>query len=184
MMKSLKSLLLVIGIGMIFISCDEEPEGIQNALFDDIGSTSPELDLSFTFRNDVNNLIDPVKTQNGTANWSERIYFDALITNGLDDSVSDVELSITGVDNASLITDWNSAVLDFGFISRFDSAVPGTYWCFNCNEATEVYLGRTWVVTSLSGFGTSTVTINLRITFTYQGSFISQDLTHSFTIFP
>lgn len=183
-MKKYKILLALFGIGVFMLSCDDSPEGIQNALFDESGVEQPELDLSFTFRNDVNNLLDNSKTLNGIPNWSERIYFDAIITNRLEESVSDVQLSITGVDNTSLVNNWNTDVLEFGFISRFDSAVPGTYWCFNCNESNEFYLGRTWVITSLSGSGTASVTINLRITFSYQGSFYSQDATHTFTVFP
>lgn len=184
MMRSLKSIFLFATIGAFLVTCEDAPEGIQNALFDETSGTQPELDLSFTFRTDVNNLIDVSKDQNGVPNWSERIYFDTIVTNRLEESVSDVQLTITGVDNSSLITSFNTDVLNFGFISQFGSAVPDRYWCFFCNEPNEIYLGRTWVTTSLSGFGTSSVTINLRITFTYQGNFVSQDATHTFTIFP
>jgi hypothetical protein len=169
---------------MFFITCKESPEGIQNALFDETGGNQPELDLSFTFRNDVNNQLSVIQNQNGIPNWSERIYFDTIITNRLENSVSDVQLQIVGVDNSSFITDWNTDVLNFGFISTFDSAVPDRYWCFFCNEPNEQYLGRTWVTASLFGSGTASATINMRITFSYDGSFVSQDVSHTFTIFP
>lgn len=183
-MKRFKILFTIICLAILITSCEESPEGIQNALFDETGGDQPELDLSFTFRTDVNNLLDAGKTQNGIPNWSERIYFDTIISNRLEESVDDVTLVITGVDNTSLVSAFNTAVLDFGFISQFDSAVPDTYWCFFCNESNEVYLGRTWVTTSNSGVGTNSITINMRLSFTYQGNFISQDVTHTFTVFP
>ena len=182
-MRSFKSIFLFAAIGAFLFTCDDAPEGIQSALFDDTGVSQPELDLSFTFRNDVNNQLNPALTQNSTANWGERIYFDAIITNNLEESVSDVQLVIVNTDNTSLVSNWNTDMLSFRFISQFGSAVPDTYWCFNCNTSNEIYLGRTWVETSLFGSGTATVTINMRITFSYQGSFVSQDVTHAFTIF-
>ena len=99
-MRSLKSIFLFATIGAFLVTCEDAPEGIQNALFDETSGTQPELDLSFTFRTDVNNLIDVSKDQNGVPNWSERIYFDTIVTNRLEESVSDVQLTITEIGRA------------------------------------------------------------------------------------
>ena len=183
-MKRINLILLALFVSVSIISCEETPEGIQSALFDETGIVSPELQLTFSFRNDVNNVLDITKARNGVANWGERLYFDTTIRNTLEDDVSDVNLIITGADNTLNVVNWNRDVLNFGFINQFSSGVPDTYWCFFCNQSNEEYLGRTWIETSPSGFGTSSNTINIRITFTYQGNFYIQETTHTITIFP
>ena len=184
MISSIRLIFIYLAIGVFFFTCENTPEGIQTALFDDTDVTEQELELSFALKNDVNNLLDITKAQNDIANWSERIYFDATILNGLEESISNVQLSIIGVDNSSLITNWNTKELSYGSLSPFNSAVPDTYFCYFCDTQYEVYLGHTWILTSFSGSGIKTVSINLRITYDYQGSFFTQDLTHDLTIFP
>ncbi len=185
-MKSLKTILLIVVAGLFAISCEDNPESIQGALFDEVerDGDAPELDLSFTFRTDINNTQNASRSENGIANWSERIYFDTRISNRLEETATDVRLIITDIDDNSLVPEYNTQVLSFGDIDSFNSAVPDRYWCFFCNQSNEVYLGTTWIDTNPALSTTASITIEMRITFTYDGRFESQDVTHTFTVFP
>ena len=174
-------LFLVVSVN---ISCEEAPEGIQTTLFDETGVPDPELNLFMDFTIDINNIIDDNKNQNFQINWGERIFFDVAIQNLLEDVVEEVSLRFTGVSNSSLTRQYNTDLLQFGDIDVFQSRTPDTYWCFFCNESNEIYLGRTWVETSTTGFTTENITINMVISFRYNNAFYQQDVTHTFTVFP
>jgi len=165
-------------IWTVFLSgCEESPGGIENALF---GGPSQEVELTFSFVNDANNLLDNSKSGNEVPNWGEEIYFDAVVRNNLDEEIQNVRLSIIGVDDLSKVNSWDENPLTFGSIPSSGQAEPSTFWF----SETVPYLGRTRIKTSASGFGTSLVNINLRLSFTYNREEIEKDIIHTITIFP
>lgn len=114
--KSINKLCVLFGITLLLMQCEETPEGIQRALFDDIAAQDIKLQLSMPIITDVSLTGNDPKANNGMANWGEVVYFDATLGNPLPESVSDVELEILGVNNTTHIVDWYDDRLDYGAI--------------------------------------------------------------------
>ena len=170
---------------MVFlIHCNESPQGIQNAFFEDNPTESPKVNLEFKFTSDTNNKIDNNKSFNGIPNWSERLYFDATISNTLDGIISDVKLLIKQVDSSRKIEAFSADTLYFGFILPSQSADPDTYWCISCSTDDEIYLGRTRVKAGNTISSTSSATLTLSIFFNYEDNQIEQEDIHTFNIYP
>lgn len=182
--KSIKKICVLFGITMLLMQCEETPEGIQRALFDDIAAQDIKLQLSMPIITDVSLTGNDSKANNGMANWGEVVYFDATLGNPLPESVSDVELEILGVNNTTHIVDWYDDRLDYGVILPYTSQAPEDYLCLLCNDPEEIYLGRTWVEINANNLGTSSITLDIQITFDFRETEFVQMATHTFTIFP
>ncbi|MBO6792339.1 MAG: hypothetical protein JJ895_00420 [Balneolaceae bacterium] len=184
MNKFFKKSVFLLGIYVLVVQCEKSPEGIYNALFDDIAAEDIALSLSMNVTKDIQLHGDSAKENNSMANWGELIYFEAKIGNPLPESVSDVELEIVGVNNASHIVDWHNRRLDYDVINPFTSSNPDEYLCLLCGELNEVYLGHTWVEITETNFGTSSITLDIQISFDFRETEYTQETTHTFTIFP
>jgi hypothetical protein len=184
MSAQLRKTFLLFGIYFLLVQCEQTPEGIHRALFDDIAAQDIQLQLSMPITTDVLLEGDPAKANNGMANWGELVYFDATLGNPLPEAVSDVELEILGVNNATHIVDWYDDRLDYGVINSFSSRAPDEYLCLLCNDPEEIYLGRTWVEINSNNSGTSSITLDIKITFDFREDTYEQITSHTFTIFP
>jgi Tfp pilus tip-associated adhesin PilY1 len=182
--NSYKILLLFSIFTVLLIHCNESPQGIQNAFFEDLPPESPKVNLAFNFTSDTNNKIDSTKSFNGIPNWSERLYFDATISNTLDGMIRDVKLLIKEVDSSRKIEAFSDDTLYFGSILPSQSADPDTYWCISCTTDDEIYLGRTWVKAGNTISSTSSATLTLSILFKYEDNQLAQEVSHTFNIYP
>ncbi len=184
MSKIFKKSFVLLGIYLLIVQCEKSPEGIYNALFDDIAAEDIELSLSMNVTKDFQLHGESAKENNSMVNWGELIYFDAKIGNPLPESVTNVELEIVGVNNTTHIVDWHNRRLDYGVINPFTTSNPDVYLCLFCNDLNEVYLGHTWVEITETNLGTSSITLDIQISFDFRDVEYTQETNYTFTIFP
>ena len=173
-MKFFKLLPLLPILVLFALTCEEAPEGIQDTLFGDTGTSAPQLDFF------VQQSFDG--DQNSSINWDEMIGIDVTVSNLLDDFVRNVNIEIVDIDDSDFISEYSEDVRSVSFLSSLDSALPDGYWCYNCNTVSETRIGNFYFVTN-SGFGTESITVYFEATFTYLGEEYDQKFERTFTIF-
>lgn len=172
--KILKQAMILLLLLIVISSCEDAPEGIQGALFDDESSQLTPLSVTFSLTYDSNS--------NGVVNWNEVVGYDVYVRNTLPSIINSVVIEITGVSQSSSISEYSTETREITFITSSSTKKSDTYWCYDCNTASEIYIGNFYIVTEF-GSGTSSLTVNYDITFDYEGNEYTQTFNQSVTIF-
>lgn len=184
MILKLRSLYLFTIIGISLISCEDAPEGIQNALFDEVsesGFIEPTFSITITY--DDNN--------NRSVNWDEFVGFDFYMTNNNELPFSDISITFNGA-SESVFTNYDNDPSSLSVVPGFSSKRPDSFaWCYNqttnsfvnCfSEAYDIYIGSFFFITNNS-FGTRSVNLNFNISYTYENVAYETTYQESITIF-
>lgn len=184
MILNLRSLYLFAIIGISLISCEDAPEGIQNALFDEVsesGFIQPAFSITITY--DDNN--------NKSVNWDEIVGFDFYMTNNNEHPFTDISITFNGA-SESVFTNYDNGPRSLLEVPSFSSKRPDSYaWCYNqttnsfvnCfSEAYDIYIGSFFFITNNS-FGTQSITLDFDISYTYENETYETSHQESVTIF-
>lgn len=173
-MKKLSFLYLSIFIVIGVISCEDAPEGIQAALFDETGTNTPALSFSASISYDTGG--------NFLANWDELVGIDVQVTNNLDNLVTDIEIQLIDFQESSNVVEFPSETREISFLSQFSTVTPQNYWCFNCNEFNEIRIGNFYFVTT-PGSGNADMTLTFRASFDYEDNEYEQEFQRVISVF-
>lgn len=142
-------------------ACEEEPENITGIVFDtESGSVSDDVFVNVSLTYDTNG--------NRIANWGEDVGLDAQVRNRSNQLIRNVTIQIESVTPTNVRNDFDASVKSLGTIGAGLTVGPTTYWCFNCNTATEIYLGNFYISMSSSS-GTVSSTVVFRVNYTDGG---------------
>lgn len=174
LIKMIKQVTILLLLVIFISSCEDAPEGIQGALFDDESSQLAQLSVSFSRTYDSNS--------NGVVNWDEVVGYDVYVTNTLPSIINGVVIEITGVSQSSYISEYSTDTKQIPFIISSGTKKSDNYWCFDCNTVSEVYIGNFYIVTE-SNSGSASLTVTYAITFNYEGEEYTQTFNQSVSIF-
>lgn len=116
MILKLRSLYLFAIIGISLISCEDAPEGIQNALFDEVsesGFIQPAFSITITY--DDNN--------NRSLNWGEFVGFDFYMTNNNELPFTDISITFNGA-SESVFANFDNEPSSLSIVPSFSSKSP------------------------------------------------------------
>jgi hypothetical protein len=169
MIFKLRLLCLFALIGTFLITCEDAPEGIQNALFDEVGKSGfIEPTFSITITYDGNN--------NRSVNWEEFVGFDFYVTNNNELPFTDISITFNGA-SESVFANFDNDPSSLSIVPSFSSKRPDSYaWCYNestntfvnCfSEVYDIYIGSFFFITNNS-FGTQSINLDFDISYTYE----------------
>ncbi len=146
---------------VVMTSCNDEDEMAALLLYDDQGTQSATIsfDMQYVGSTPFNDLI----TQG----------IDVSVTNHNNESINDVSIYLTGVTPSSYLADYSTEGKFISLIEAGSTTSPDEYWCYNCGETDEIYVGHFWVNTySWAGSGNS-FEAEFDVSFYHNGNYYS-----------
>ncbi|MFW5758842.1 MAG: hypothetical protein ACOCYO_09185 [Bacteroidota bacterium] len=146
---------------VMITACNDEDEMAALLLYDDQGAQSATI--SFNIQHVESTPVNDLITQG----------IDVSVTNQNNESIYDVSIYLTNVTPSGYVDDFSEDGKFISFIEAGSTISPDEYWCYNCGETNEVYIGNFWINTySWAGYGNN-FEAEFDISFYHNGNYYS-----------